>query len=169
MILSQFGGGDVHCTDVGAEGMCSDYCGIKNLIKSLDPSLKEQKQDCVQDCWCQWRRAGCTLDYASGKMNTVTPSTGLKHAQFLVNLYSSYMGHDWAHHGWLFFLKMKEKNHNRKFFFVLLCTFFTGGLPADGITAMVVKECRLLSIALGCLWRLLVAEDACTSRSGDRG
>lgn len=66
-------------------------------------------------------------------MNTVTPSTGLQHAQFLVNLYSSYMGHDWAHHGWLlFFLKMKEKSQQEGvFFFVLLCTFFhwwvTGG------------------------------------------
>lgn len=97
-------------------------------------------------------------------MNTVTPSTGLKHAQFLVNLYSSYMGHDWAHHGWRIFLKMKEKSQQEGIFFVLLCTFFTGGLPVDGITAMVVKECHLLSIALGCLWRLSSCGATCSRR-----
>lgn len=101
-------------------------------------------------------------------MNTVTPSTGLKHALFLVNLYSSYMGHDWARHGWLLVLKneRKKKNHDRKgfFFFILLCTFFTGGLLADGITAMVVKECCLLSIALGCLWRLSSCRATCSRR-----
>lgn len=78
------------------------------------------------------------------------------------------MGHDWAHHGWLLFLKMKEKSQQEViFFFSLLCTFFSTG----GLTAMVVKECRLLSIALGCIWclELLVAEDACTSRGGDQG
>lgn len=107
-------------------------------------------------------------------MNTVTPSTGLKHAQFLVNLYSSYMGHDWAHHGWLLFLKMKEKSR-QEFFFVLLCTFFTGGLPADGITAMVIKESsliycvRLFMVPQLLSVELLVAEDACTSRGGDQG
>lgn len=78
---------------------------------------------------CQWRRAGCTLEYASGKMNTVTPSTGLKHAQFLVNLYSSYMGHDWAHHGWLLFLKMKEKSRQEEegvfVFFLFFCAHFS--------------------------------------------
>lgn len=102
-------------------------------------------------------------------MNTVTPSTGLKHAQFLVNLYSSYMGHDWAHHGWLlfFFLKMKEKSQQEGvlfFFCSFVHIFFTGGLPADGITAMVVKECRLLSIALGCLWRLSSRGATCSRR-----
>lgn len=101
-------------------------------------------------------------------MNTVTPSTGLKHAQFLVNLYSSYMGHDWAHHGWLlFFFKNERKittGRGSFFFCSFVHIFFTGGLPADGITAMVVKECRLLSIALGCLWRLSSRGATCSRR-----
>lgn len=77
-------------------------------------------------------------------MNTGTPSTGLKHAQFLVNLYLSYMGHDWAHHRWRLFLKNERKITTGKGFFCsFVHIFFTGGLPADGITAMVVKECCL--------------------------
>lgn len=97
--------------------MYSDNSGIKNLIKSKYPSLKEQKKR-VQDLRCQWGRA-------AGKMNSVTPSTGLKHAQFLVNLYSSYMGHDWAHHGWLLFLKMKEKLQQDGIFFLFFCAHFS--------------------------------------------
>lgn len=57
-------------------------------------------------------------------MNTVTPS-GLKHAQFLVNLYFSYMGHDWAHHGWLLFFKMKEKPQQGEVFFLFFCAHFS--------------------------------------------
>lgn len=56
-------------------------------------------------------------------MNTVTPSTGLKHAQFLVNLYWSYMGHDRAHHGWLLFLKIKSQQEGIFLFF--FCAHFS--------------------------------------------
>lgn len=73
---------------------------------------------CVRD-----DSGGC--ERLRGQMNTVTPSTGLKHAQFLVKLHSSYMGHDWAHHGWLLFLKMKEKSRQEGFFFVLFVHIFT--------------------------------------------
>ena len=63
---------------------------------------------------------------------------------------------------------MKEKSQRYGTFFVLLRTFFLGGLLADGITAMVIEECCLLSIASGYIAsapaELLVAEDACTSR-----
>lgn len=80
-------------------------------------------------------------------MNTGTPLTGLKHAQFLVNLYFSYM--DTTGHimdGCFLYLKKitKERNHDRKIIFCSFVHIFTGGLPADGITAMVIKECHLL-------------------------
>lgn len=42
-----------------------------------------------------------------------------------------------------------KKIHNRKDFFVHT---FLDGLPADGVTAMVIKECLLRSIASGSLW-----------------
>lgn len=94
-------------------------------------------------------------------MNIGIPSTGLKHAQILVNLYLSYMGHNLAHHGWLlFFLKLKEKSQQEGFFYSFVHTF-TGGLWADGITAMVIKECCVLlycirlSVAPQLLWSYL--------------
>lgn len=43
-----------------------------------------------------------------------------------------------------------KKTHNRKDFFVHT---LLDGLPADGVTAMVIKECLLRSIASGSLWR----------------
>lgn len=72
------------------------------------------------------------------------------------------------------FLK-NERKITTGIFFVLLCTFFTGGLPADGITAMVIKESsliycvRLFMVPQLLSVELLVAEDACTSRGGDQG
>lgn len=94
-------------------------------------------------------------------MNTGTPSTGLKHAQLLVNLYLGYMEHNWAHHGWLLFLKNEKKNHDRKLIFCTFVHIFTGGVPADGLTAMVVKESSLnllriwLSMAFQLVWSYL--------------
>lgn len=76
-------------------------------------------------------------------MNTGTPLTGLKHAHFLVSLYLSYMGHEWAQHEWHLYKKKKKKSHDRKQIFCSFVHFFTGGLPADGITAMVIKELSL--------------------------
>lgn len=62
------GRGGVHCTAAGAEGMCSDNCGIKNRIKSLDPSRKQQVQTKV------YKTGGVSgggqaglWDYASGR------------------------------------------------------------------------------------------------------
>lgn len=57
-------------------------------------------------------------------MNTGTPLTGLKHAHFLVSLYLSYMGHEWAQHEWhLYRKKKKKKVTTESKYFVLLCTF----------------------------------------------
>lgn len=114
-----------------------------------------------------------------GQMNTVTPSTGLKHAQFLVKLHSSYMGHDWAHHGWLLFLEMKEKSQQESVFLFFLCTFYTGGCLSLFYRRMVSQlwslKCvvsyllRLAVYGASAPVELLVAEDACTSRGGHRG
>lgn len=58
------------------------------------------------------------------------------------------MGHSWARHGCLL-RKTKEDPQQER------CSVhtFLDGLPADGVTAMVIKECRLRSIASGSLWR----------------
>lgn len=109
-------------------------------------------------------------------MNTVTPSTGLKHAQFLVNLYSSYMGHDWAHHGWLLFLKMKEKSRQETIFFCSFVHIFhwwaTGGWYhsyGHKRVSSLIYCVRLFMVPQLLSVELLVAEDACTSRGGDQG
>lgn len=84
-------------------------------------------------------------------------------SQFILELHGTRLGTSWMA---AFFFKNERKiTTGRGFFFLFFCAhFFTGGLPADGITAMVVKECRLLSIALGCLWRLSSRGATCSRR-----
>ena len=109
-------------------------------------------------------------------MNTGTPSTGLKHAQFLVSLYLSYMGHNWARQRWLRFLKNEsmKKNHNSTGFF-FFCSFvhtftdgFTGGWNHSyGRKRVSLNLLRQAVYGASAPVELLVAEDACTSRGGD--
>lgn len=109
-------------------------------------------------------------------MNTGTPSTGLKHAQFLVNLYLSYMGHDWAHHRWRLFLKNERKITTGKGFFCSFVHIFfywwvTGGWYHSYGRKRVLSLYLLRQAVYGASApvELLVAEDACTSRGGDQG
>lgn len=105
-------------------------------------------------------------------MNTGTPSTGLKHAVSSQRL--SYMGHNWACHGWLIFLKNKIKITTVSFF----CSFvhiFTDGFTGGWDHSYGRKRVSSLNLLRQAVYgasahvELLVAEDACTSRGGDKG
>lgn len=129
----------VHWSAAGVEGKRSDNCGIKIwsnvLIWVVNKCKKRLKVDSTSGA-VKWT---VTLN----RTKTCTASI-----RFILELHGTRLGTSWL-------LFKQRKNHNRESFFLFFCAHFvTGGLPVDGLTAMVVKECCLLSIALSCLWSL---------------